>query len=57
MRRGDTRTSLIVLKSQGLLTAVKPGSADPDELARERDIEKRKKKAELKSREDFADMG
>ncbi len=57
LRKGDARTSLVVLKGLGLLTAVKPGSADADELARERDIEKRKKEAELRSREDMADMG
>jgi hypothetical protein len=41
LRKGDTRTSLVVLKGLGLLAAVKPGPTDVEELARERELEKR----------------
>ena len=53
LRRGDTRTSLVVLKAMGLLANVKPGSTDVEEL----ELEKREKEAGMRSRESMADVG
>jgi hypothetical protein len=53
LRKGDARTSLVVLKALGLLANVKPGSADVEEL----ELAKRQKEAEKRSRESLADIG
>jgi hypothetical protein len=57
LRKGDVRMSLMVVKAMGLLTAVEPGNTDAEELAREQELEKRKREAELRSREAMADVG
>jgi hypothetical protein len=49
--------SVVVLQAMGLLTAVERGITDVEELAREQELEKWKREAELRSRESMADMG
>jgi hypothetical protein len=53
LRKGDIRTSLLVVKAMGLLANVEPGSTDVREL----ELAKREREAAMRTREGMADIG
>jgi hypothetical protein len=57
VEKGDTRCALALLKGLGLLSKISPGSTNPEEIAREREVERKNREGKLAMEESMAGLG